>query len=235
MTIMPKLRHATSLAASLLLIVSLAGCGFTPLYGDNSLTQSLAGVQVEVPSHSRAGYLVRQALDDELGRARGDAPRYVVALNLYEGKAPRGVRVNNVASRYEIGLFATYSLKDAQTGAFLTSGSFTTQTTYDSVDAPYAGLAAFEEGEERAAGQAAVRLRLELARYINGHPYHEAATAAGRVDRYRPKAGAPTLSTNAEDEDAPRNSRGRDPSDAVPPAGDPPPPAPQRPSDPLPQ
>lgn len=213
----------------------LSGCGFTPLYADNSLTQSLAGVQVEVPSHSRTGYLVRQALDDELGRQRGEAPRYVVAVDLTEGKAPRGVRVNNVASRYEITLVTTYFLKDAQSGTILTAGSFVTQTSYDSVDAPYAGLAASQEGQERAASQAALRLRLELSRYINGHPYHAAATAAGRAARYQPKAGAPTLTTDPEDEDSPRDNRGRDPSDAALRPTDQPPPAPQRPSDPLPQ
>ncbi|CAN5154257.1 hypothetical protein BH09PSE2_BH09PSE2_22560 [soil metagenome] len=215
--------------AALAVLPALSACGFTPLYGDTSLTQSLAQVEVVVPPHSRTGYLMRQAMDDELGRARDQAPRYRVRLDLRESRAPRGVRVNNVAGRYEINLTTNYILEDATTGAPLTSGAFVTEVSYDSADAPYGGLVASQDGDARAAGEAAQRLRLELSRYINGHPYHEAPTAAGAAARYRPQAGAPTLSGEVTDEAPPTSDRGsagpldtgRPPAD-TPPAGAPP-------------
>jgi hypothetical protein len=148
---------------------------------------------------------MRQAIDDELGRNRGVAPRYRVLLDVKESRGPRGVRVNNVAGRYEINLTTNYQLVDADSSAPLTSGSFVTQVSYDSADAPYAGLAASQEGYERAAQQAAVRLRLELSRYINGHPYHSAPTAAGAQQRYVSKAGSAPLSSNPENLDSPRD------------------------------
>lgn len=209
---MPLLRHAALGVAAALSTIPLASCGFTPLYASNTLTQSLTGVEVEGPPHSRAGYLIHQAIDDELGRDRASAPRYRLVFDLREGRAPRGVRVNNVASRYELTLTTIYALKDAESGALLTTGAFITQTSYDSVDAPFAGLSASQDGEVRAAQQAAVRLRLELSRYINGHPYHQLATAAGRKERYAPKAGAPTLSSDPDAEGEARTDRGADAS-----------------------
>lgn len=178
---------------------------------ESGLSQSLADVAVEVPSHSRTGYLIRQSIDDELGRKRSDAPRYRVLLDLDEHRSPRGVRVNNVAGRYEITLVTRYAMVDAGSGAPLTSGAFVTQVSYDSADAPYAGLAASQEGEERVAQQAAVRLRLELSRYLTGHPYHAAPTAAGAAERYTPKAGSRPLSSDVENLDAPRDDLSAEP------------------------
>ncbi len=192
---------------ALIALPGLSACGFTPLYGDTSLTSSLAQIDVVVPPHSRTGYLIRQAIDDELGRARDQAPRYRVRLDVRESRGPRGVRVNNVAGRYEINLSTKYLLEDAADGTLLTSGSFVTEVSYDSADAPYGGLVASQDGDTRAAGEAAQRLRLELSRYLNGHPYHGAATAAGAAARYQSVAGAPTLSGDVTD-DAPPTSAG---------------------------
>ena len=183
-----------------------------------------------MPPHSRSGYLIRQSIDDELGRSRGEEPRYRVVLDLKETRAPRGVRVNNVAGRYEITLVTTYKLVDAESGYPLTGGGFVTQVSYDSADAPYAGLAASQEGEERAAQQAAVRLRLELSRYIAGHPYHAAATAAGAQQRYTPKAGAQTLSVDPGNLDAPRDDLNAERTDPNAPAA---PTGPTSPRDPI--
>ena len=194
--------------AAVVAVPGLSACGFTPLYGDNALTQGLARVEVVVPPHSRTGYLIRQSLDDELGRARGEAPRYRVLVDVRESRAPRGVRVNNVAGRYEINLTTSYRLQDASTGAPLTSGAFVTEVSYDSADAPYGGLAASQDGQVRAAGEAAQRLRLELSRYINGHPYGEAPTAAGAAARYRPEVGAPTLAGDVTDDAPPMSPEG---------------------------
>ena len=229
----PRLYHSALLACASMSFVGLAACGgFSPMYADASLNESLAGVAVEAPSHSRTGYLIRQAIDDELGRNRGDAPRYRVLLDLDEHRAPRGVRVNNVAGRYEISLVTKYAMVDAASGAPLISGAFVTQVSYDSADAPYAGLAASQEGEERVAQQAAVRLRLELSRYLNGHPYHAAPTAAGAQDRYQSKAGSRPLDTDTGNLDSPRDDLSAEPRSPNAPASETPA-SPVSPRDPI--
>lgn len=145
----------------------LAGCGFTPLYATPGITGGLAGVEVDPPAHSRTGYLLRQQLDEQLGRDVSVAPTYRLALAVEEHRYPRGVRVNNVANRYEIELRVGYTLTEAATGRVLTAGTAPVNVSYDSADAPYAGVAAEQDGVERAANQAAVLIRLQLSRWLN--------------------------------------------------------------------
>lgn len=164
----PIVPRGTLLASALLLAAAgLGGCGFTPLYATPGNLGGLRAVQVDAPAHSRTGYLVRQQLDDELGRDPAAAPAYRLGFSVDERRYPRGVRVNNVANRYEIQLNIAYTLTDAGTGRVLLRGFAPANVSYDSADAPYAGVAAEQDGEERAASQVAVLIRLALSRWLN--------------------------------------------------------------------
>ena len=148
------------------LAATLAGCGFTPLYAaSNGVTPKLAAIQVQRPD-GRPGYLIGQSLEDELGH-NADAPaQYKLVVSLGETRTPRGININNVASRYEVDMIAKYSLKDIKTGAEVTHGIVSVNATYDSAVQPYASLTGEQDGERRAAEQAAQRIRLELASYL---------------------------------------------------------------------
>ena len=161
-------RRPAFLAGLVLVGATLAGCGFTPLYATPGVTGALAGVAVDPPPHSRTGYLLRQQLDDQLGRDPGQPPTYRLALTVDERRFPAGVRVNNVASRYEVDLSVGYTLTEAATGRVLLTGSAPVRVSYDSADSPYAGVAAEQDGADRAANQAAVLIRLQLSRWLNG-------------------------------------------------------------------
>ena len=156
--------------APLALLPLLAGCGFTPLYGEAGVGPSLQAVAIETPGHSRTAYFLREQLDDELGRDRGAAPIYRLTVDVQENRFPLGVRVNNVASRYEINLTVRWTLRDAGTSATLTQGVTPVRISYASADPPYAGVAAQQDGVERAAREAAVRLRQQVARWLAAHP-----------------------------------------------------------------
>lgn len=156
--------------SALALLPLLAGCGFTPLYAEHGVGPSLQSVAVETPEHSRTGYFLRQALDDELGRDREAAPLYRLTTTISENRFPLGVRVNNVASRYEVDLSVTWRLLDAGTGAQLTAGVTPVRVSYASADPPYAGVAAEQDGVERAAKEAAWRMSLQVARWLAAHP-----------------------------------------------------------------
>ena len=84
-------------------------------------------------------------------------------------RIPRGVRVNNVANRYEINLTVNYTLRAAGGTRILLQGAAPVMAVYDSADPPYAGVAAEQDGENRAANQAAIAVRLALARYFAGY------------------------------------------------------------------
>jgi LPS-assembly lipoprotein len=144
----------------------LSGCGFTPLYAERSgVAPALSSVNVVEPK-GRMGFQLREQLDDGLARNRDEAPKYRLALTAAENRTPRGVRVDNVASEYELDLTVGYTLVDNANGRVLLQGSLPSQVTYESADAPYAGLAAQSDAQERAAAQAATQIRLELSRYF---------------------------------------------------------------------
>ena len=145
----------------------LAACGFTPLYGSPGVASGLSAIATDV-AHGRVGYLLREDLDDAFGRDAAIAPAYRLKIVVEEKRLPRGLRVDNVANRYELQLKVAYSLTDAQTAATLTSGLVPISVTYDSADAPYGGIAAQQDGQKRAASEAAQQIRLEVARYFAG-------------------------------------------------------------------
>ena len=143
----------------------LAGCGFTPLYGTPGLSPSLASIEVVAPE-TRTGHLLREELDDALARDRGRTPAYTLELKVNEERYARGLRIDDVATRYEVALNVDYILRDAGSRRQLTTGTAQVAVTYDSADPPYAGVVANQDGQERAAAQAADRIRLDLARWF---------------------------------------------------------------------
>ena len=154
----------------LALLPLLGGCGFTPLYAETGVNSSLRTVSIETASHSRSAYFLRQELDDELGRDRAAAPLYRLQLAVSENRFPLGVRVNNVASRYEIDLTVQWTLVDAATAAPVASGVTPVRVSYASADPPYAGVAAEQDGVERAGREAAARIRQNVARWLARAP-----------------------------------------------------------------
>ena len=152
--------------AGVLLAAPLAGCGFTPMYATPAVSPALASVEAVLPGASRTGFLLKEQLNHELARDVDEPAHYRLTLTLSEFRVPRGVRVNNVANRYELNVTASYSLSDAATAKVLYAGQSSTVVSYDSADPPYAGVAANQDGEERAANQVAIQIRLALARYF---------------------------------------------------------------------
>ncbi|WP_312166287.1 LPS assembly lipoprotein LptE [Phenylobacterium sp.] len=145
--------------------ITLAGCGFTPLYGDPGVATQLNSVHVTTPP-SRTGQLIREHLDDALANAKGGAPKYRMDLALGETRYPRGLRVDNVATRYEYVLTANYTLVSTASGVAVKSGTARAQVTYDSADQPYASITAQQDAQDRAAAECARKIQLELAAWL---------------------------------------------------------------------
>jgi LPS-assembly lipoprotein len=162
--------------------LGLGGCGFTPMYGAPGVTTKLSSIAVSRPD-GRTGFLMGQFLDDDFGRDESARPLYRLLLKTHETRIPRGIRVNNVASRYEVDLSTTYTLINANTRQVVTKGQVNVNVSYDSADQPYAGIAAELDGQQRAAEQAADRIRLELASFFaSPRPLLASANAFGPQD-----------------------------------------------------
>ncbi|TAJ71257.1 MAG: hypothetical protein EPO51_13210 [Phenylobacterium sp.] len=154
------------LALALASTVALGGCaGFQPLYAQPEVVRNLAAIQVTAPS-GRTGYLIRQHLDDAFAKDHSVAPTYTMDLSLGEARYPRGVRIDNVATRYEYVLTASYALRDVKSHALAKQGQVRVELTYDSADQPYASISAQQDAQDRAADEAARRIELELAVWL---------------------------------------------------------------------
>jgi LPS-assembly lipoprotein len=151
--------------ASPLMAVGLSACGFTPLYADGGAVAGLSRIDVTAPD-GRTAYLLRERLDDVLGRDIGAPATYGLAFTLAERRDPRGLGPDNAASRYELFVQVDYVLSELATGAALTTGRQEVLVSYEAVSEPYAGIVAQQDGQERAAAEAARRIRLDLARYF---------------------------------------------------------------------
>jgi len=145
--------------------VALSGCGFTPLYAQQGVVPSLAAIDVVAPE-GRTGFLIRESLDDAFAKNRGAPAAYRMNLALAEARYPRGIRIDNVATRYEYVLTATYQLASLPSGALAKRGVVRVELTYDSADQPYASIAAQQDAQQRAAVEAARRIQLELAAWL---------------------------------------------------------------------
>jgi LPS-assembly lipoprotein len=171
---MKRFSPLKSLPAALLAIsaltlsaMTLSACGFTPLYGPETVSKGLGSIEVIAPE-GRAGYLLREKLDDALARNVNLLPTHRLVYTVKEQRYARGVRVDNVANRYELNLTADWKLVDVKTGQPVRAGQAVAAVTYDSSDQPYASIAAQQDSQERAATEVARKIQLDLAAWLAG-------------------------------------------------------------------
>ncbi len=148
--------------------LALAGCGFTPMYGDAGVGGSLSRIAVTTQD-DRLGYRVREQLEDALGRDAAQAPLWRLETRIEQSRRPLGRRIDDTATRYELTVRGRWTLTPLNGGAPL-SGQETVTTTYAAADQPYAAIAAQQDGEERAAAELARRIRLDLMRALSDQP-----------------------------------------------------------------
>ncbi|MDP2764419.1 MAG: LPS assembly lipoprotein LptE [Brevundimonas sp.] len=152
----PSLRLVSLLGLS----AFLAGCGFTPIYGDAGLGSSLSRIAVTTQD-DRLGYRVREQLEDALGRDGGQAPLWRLDTTLEQSRRPRGRRIDDTAPRDELTVQGRWTLTPVAGGP-VRSGVETVTTTYAAADQPFAAITAQQDGEDRAAAELARLIRLDL-------------------------------------------------------------------------
>ncbi len=145
--------------------LALAGCGFTPLYAVQGVSPGLSAIDVHAP-HGRTAYLLGKDLDSVFARDHSSPPVYQLNFTVAERRYPRGLRIDNVATLYETHVTVGYQLIEIATGRLVKAGVEPIQVDYDVADQPYAGIAAQQNSQERAAQEAAERIRTDLAVYF---------------------------------------------------------------------
>ncbi len=165
-------------ACAALVLPLLCGCGFTPLYAVDGVSPSLSGVEVVTPE-GRTGHLLSEDLQDDFARARGKPARYRLALAVDENRYARGLTFEQVATWYELSVRVSYSLMDLTSGKTLTAGVAPVSVSYNAVNDPYSGIVAQQDGQKRAASEAAQRIRIALASYFADRDVSPPGPSAG--------------------------------------------------------
>ena len=166
--------------ALLALLALLPGCSLHPLYaggGAGPVAQTLRGIQV-APIQGRAGWLVRTALEDRLGRGEG-AAAYRLEVELDDAITGFGIRADDAVTRERRTLRARYRLVDAGQGSVLLDATAGSDAGVDVVSSEYATMAAEQTALEHLAVTVADQIVSRIALYAARGGRPPAPPAAG--------------------------------------------------------
>jgi LPS-assembly lipoprotein len=158
------MRSAFLIAAVLL----LSGCTLRPLYGgggSGAVAQTLQSVSV-APIGGRAGWLVRTALQDRLGRV-GANPRYRLEVELDDDIEGFGIRSDDSVTRERRTLRARYRLVEAAAGTVVLDATAGSDAGIDVVSSEYATVAAEQTALERLSKEIADQIVTRVAVYAS--------------------------------------------------------------------
>ena len=157
------------LALPLAALLALSGCGLSPMYaggGGGPVARGLAAVEVS-PIEGKAGWLMRNALNDRLGQAGGQGtPRYRLDVLLDDKLEGLGLISDDTIGRERRTLRARYQLVDLASGEIVLDASAGSDAGIDVVSSEYATIAAentaLENLSKAVSDQIVTRLALTL-------------------------------------------------------------------------
>ncbi|WP_184474591.1 LPS assembly lipoprotein LptE [Rhizorhapis suberifaciens] len=155
------------LAPLLLMTAALSGCGLRPLYSGGSqgaVAQTLRDIEV-APVEGKAGWLVRNAINDRLAAADGSAPRYRLVIKLDDDIEGFGVRADDTVTRERRTLRARYQLVEIGRDAVVLDATAGSDAGIDVTSSEYATIAAENTALERLAQTVADQIISRLALY----------------------------------------------------------------------
>lgn len=158
--------RAASFALLALLALPLAGCALAPVYGGGGASAPatlMADIGV-APIPDRAGFLVRQALVEQLG-GTADAPRYRLEVALDDQISAFGLRGDSSAARERRTLRARYRLVEAATNRVVMDDSASADAGIDRVSSNYAVVAAENTALDRLAVAIARQIGSRVSRF----------------------------------------------------------------------
>lgn len=149
----------------------LAGCGLKPMYaggGSGAVARGLADIQVAA-IEGRAGWLVRNALVDQLGSGQGGAvPHYRLDVRLDDKLEGFALLSDDTVGRERRTLRARYQLVDLSSGDVVLDASAGSDAGIDVVSSDYATIAAEQAALENLAKDVASRIVTNVALRLRG-------------------------------------------------------------------
>lgn len=156
--------------AAALTLAALAGCGFSPLYGERSVAgapgvnDALTQVIIR-PLPDRQGQKLRQVLREQLQpRGMAERPSYDLDVQLNTRVEEIGVRRDATSSRANYILTATFVLNEGSQR--LLGDRVQAIVSYNILDEQYATVASQADAENRAIRRVGEEIKTRLAVYF---------------------------------------------------------------------
>lgn len=132
------------IAPLLLLALPLSACGMQPLYssGTQGAVATTLGDVTVAPIQGRAGWLVKNALDDKLDALGGNNSRFQLQVVLDDKITGFGLLANDQVTRERRTLRARYQLVETATGEVVLDATAASDAGVDIVSSEYATIAA---------------------------------------------------------------------------------------------
>ena len=159
--------------------LTLAACGFTPMYGSRGVTSSetvvaaLSRVDVR-PIAERRGMVLRQQLNEKLHPGGLRDNRYDLQVRLASRTQELGVRKDSTTSRANLILTANFVLWDGSRR--LMRDRVRSTVSYNILDDQYATIASERDAESRALKQISDEIRVRLAVYFDRNATQQQAS-----------------------------------------------------------
>ncbi|MGH6915353.1 MAG: LPS assembly lipoprotein LptE [Kiloniellales bacterium] len=153
-------------------LLSLAACGFEPLYGSQEdggeTTAQMAEVRI-APLPDRIGQSMHNLLRDRINpRGQPAKAGYLLNVKLTEAVQATALRADETATRANLTVYADYELRDSDGKAVLAHGRISSTDSYDILESYYATIVSQEDARERALRELSDTIRNRLALYFSG-------------------------------------------------------------------
>ena len=159
------------LISGLIVSLTLAGCGFQPLYGDRERATSvpMQFAQIEIaPIVGRTGLKLENYLKDRFS-ARGGHYRkaYRLDIALSDSKEGLAIQQDESITRFNYRLLGSARLIRIEDQQILFEQALRTTSAYNVVKSEFATLSAEKDAEDRAARDMSAEILTRLAIYFN--------------------------------------------------------------------
>jgi LPS-assembly lipoprotein len=152
-----------------LLLLPLGGCGFHPLYGEETLAADepgLASIVVQ-PITDRIGQQLELSLREALNpHGISVEPRYRLATQLIQTRVDLGIQRDATSTRGRVDVYVTMILTDFKTGKSVYIARTQSTSSFNILQDAYAAQVAEEDARTRTVRDLTAEIRMRLALFV---------------------------------------------------------------------
>ncbi|MFT5488280.1 MAG: LPS-assembly lipoprotein [Alphaproteobacteria bacterium] len=148
-------------------VLAISGCGFEPIHGQRSGASSTALASIDIQLIAdRSGQMLRNELLQQMQPRGALRARYSLSVKIAESLASLGIRKDEVATRANLTLAASFTITELGGEKRKFSGSARSVNSYNVLTSDFATLSAREDARRRGVNQLALELRERISIWL---------------------------------------------------------------------